>query len=62
MVEEHRAIVAALTQLADTAKAEKRMEYVHFAEKLILHARTEEAVLYPVTIMVGEYVKLKLHK
>jgi hypothetical protein len=46
----------------EAAQDEKQPEYVHFAEKLILHAQTEEEVLYPATIMLGEYVKLKLHQ
>jgi hypothetical protein len=62
MLEEHKAIVAALKNLAAAAQEEKQMEYVHFSEKLIAHAQTEEEVLYPVTIMIGEYLKLKLHK
>ena len=62
MLKEHKAIVAALENLAAVAKAEKQMEYVRFTEKLILHARTEEEVLYPTTILIGEYVKLKLNK
>lgn len=62
MLEEHKTIVAALKNLAEVAKAEKQMEYVHFTEKLILHARTEEEVLYPATILIGEYVKLTLNK
>lgn len=62
MLAEHRAIVAALEKLADVAKNEKKMEYAHLAEKLILHARTEEEVLYPSSILIGEYLKLKLNK
>lgn len=60
MVQEHREIVNALRNLSETAKKEKKMQYVHFAEKLILHARTEEEVLYPASILVGEYLRLKL--
>jgi len=37
------------------------MEYVEFAENLKLHAKTEEEVMYPAAILVGEYLKLKLH-
>ncbi len=62
MLEEHKAIVAALKKLSDVAKREKKIEYVHFAEKLIAHAKTEEEVLYPTAILIGEYVKLKLGK
>ncbi len=62
MVEEHKAIVAALKTLSDVAKKENKMEYAHFAEKLILHAQTEEEVSYPTAILIGEYLKLKLNK
>ena len=60
MVEEHRAIVEALGILTDAAKKEKKMEYVHFAEKLTLHAKTEEEVLYPAALLIGEYIKTKI--
>lgn len=59
MLNEHKAIVSALKNLIDAAKKEKKIEYGQFADKLILHARTEEEVLYPASILVGEYLKLK---
>ena len=62
MLKEHKGIVGALKRLAAIAKKEKKMEYVRFAEKLMLHAKTEEEVLYPASILVGEYLKLKLKK
>ena len=60
MLEEHRAIVGALEGLISAAEAEGSPEYARFAEKLILHARTEEEVSYPTAILIGEYLKLKL--
>lgn len=60
MLAEHKSIVAALTKLSDTARREKKLEYVAFAEKLILHAQTEEDVSYPTAILIGQYVKSKL--
>jgi len=36
------------------------MEYAEFAEALMLHAKTEEEVLYPASILIGEYVREKL--
>ena len=62
MLGEHKAIVAALKDLSYAAKKEKKMEYTYFAEKLMLHVQTEEEVLYPAAILVGEYLKLKLGK
>jgi len=60
MLEEHKAIVAALDQLIEAAKKENKMEYANFAEKLKLHAKTEEELFYPTSLLIGEYIKLKL--
>ncbi len=60
MLEEHKKIVALLGKLVAAAQEEKKPQYAHFAEKLQLHAKTEEEVLYPASILIGEYVKLLL--
>ena len=57
MLAEHRAIVEALDQLTKAGHEEAMPEAVRFAEKLKLHAATEEEVLYPAAILVGEVVK-----
>ena len=62
MLEEHKSIVAALEKLKAAAKQEKKPEVARFAEKLVLHALTEEQVSYPTAILIGEYLKLKLGK
>ena len=62
MLEEHKAIVAALSHLVEVGKQEHTLDYAHFAEKLILHAQTEEEVLYPTATMIGEYLKLMLKR
>ncbi len=59
MLHEHRGIVIELHKLMDAATVEKRSEYVDLAERLILHAKTEEDVLYPAAVLVGEYLKLR---
>lgn len=59
MLEEHKQIVGALENLIYAAKEENKSEYIHFAKKLKLHAQTEEEVLYPAAILVGQYLKLK---
>ena len=46
----------ALERLAEVARSERRPEYARPAERVLLHARTEEAVLYPAAILVGEVV------
>ena len=62
MLKEHKQIVAASRKLVATAKRENKLEYVMFADKLILHAQTEEAVYYPASLLIGRYLKLKLKK
>lgn len=59
MLEEHKAIVDALEKLAEAARKEGKREYVDFSRDLTLHAQTEEEVLYPAAILIGEYLKLK---
>jgi hypothetical protein len=61
MLKEHEDIVVALDALAKAAQQENKPLVLHFAEKLKLHAKTEEEVLYPAAILVGEYIKLKLN-
>ena len=53
MLREHKAVVTALKRLTAAAKREKKSVHARFAEKLMLHAKTEE-VLYPAAILVGE--------
>lgn len=60
MLREHKAVVAALKKLMTAAKREKKPTHARFAEKLMLHAKTEEEVLYPAAILIGEYLKLRL--
>ena len=60
MLAEHQIIVAALHQLVAAARQEDRPEFIHFAERLTLHAQTEEQVSYPTTILIGKYLKLAL--
>ena len=60
MLEEHRAIVGALVELASAATDEGQPEWAEFAGELRLHAQMEEEVLYPAAILVGEYVKSQL--
>jgi hypothetical protein len=62
MLKEHEEIVSALKKLVVEAKKEKKLEYVRFADKLILHAQTEEEVYYPASLLIGKYLKLKLKK
>jgi hypothetical protein len=60
MLEEHRSIVVALKTLIEAAQKENKPAYIQFANKLMLHAQTEEEVTYPTAILIGEYLKLRL--
>ena len=60
MLREHQAVVTALAELTAAAKKEKLVEQARFAKKLMVHAQTEEEVLYPGAILIGEYLKLRL--
>ena len=62
MLDEHKLIVEALQNLLRAATKEQHGGYARFAQKLILHAQMEEEVLYPASILVGEYLKWKLGK
>ena len=60
MLEEHARIKAALADLERVAREQNEPGIAEFARSLELHARTEEEVLYPAAVILGEYLKLKL--
>jgi len=62
MLKEHEAIVGALQELARAGKQENKPQAEQFAEMLTQHAKTEEEILYPTAILVGEYIKLRRNK
>ena len=60
MLAEHQAIVAALGTLRDAAAGAGRDDIVAFAEALVEHARTEEEVMYPAAVLVGQLVRQRV--
>jgi hypothetical protein len=62
MLEEHEMIVAALADLLVAARAERHEEVARFAQDLMHHAESEEQILYPTTVLIGEYLKVVLAK
>lgn len=60
MLAEHKAIVTALNHLREAAARASRTEIVAFAEALVEHARTEEDVMYPAAVLVGQVVRQQL--
>lgn len=61
MLEEHEAIRAAVKKLHSAARAEEATRYEQLAEQLALHAQTEEEVLYPAAILVGDIIRARSH-
>jgi hypothetical protein len=60
MLAEHRGIVEALNKLREAAERAGRDDIVAFAEALVEHARTEEEVMYPAAVLVGQVVRQRL--
>jgi hypothetical protein len=60
MLAEHAQIVHALDGLRAAAREAKQPQHERFAEALVLHAQTEELVLYPAAILVGRHVARSL--
>jgi hemerythrin superfamily protein len=62
MLAEHKMIVEALRGLMQAAQEEGHTGYARYARKMIVHAQMEEEILYPASILVGEYLRGKLEK
>jgi hypothetical protein len=60
MLEEHQRIRAATERLRLAAREQKLAEHERFAEELALHAQTEEEVLYPAAVLVGDIIRARL--
>lgn len=59
MLEEHKAIRAAVENLRAAARAASERETERLADALSLHALTEEEVLYPAAIVVGDALRTR---
>jgi hemerythrin HHE cation binding domain-containing protein len=62
MLEEHKRIRAATEKLRAVAREEKAPAQEQFAERLAAHARTEEEILYPAAILVGDIIRARMEK
>jgi hypothetical protein len=60
MLEEHRKIRAAVDKLRVAARADHATKYEQLAEQLALHAQTEEEVLYPAAVLVGDIIRTRM--
>jgi hypothetical protein len=59
MLREHVAIRAATQRLAREARAEGQSAVARLTDELALHALSEEEVLYPAAILVGDLVRAR---
>lgn len=59
MLQEHTHIRAAVGKLRDAARAEQSTRFEKLAEQLALHAQTEEEVLYPAAVLVGDVIRAR---
>ena len=62
MLEEHTRIKAAVAKLREAAKVEKVSQVERLADDLAHHALSEEEVLYPAAIVVGDLVRAQLKR
>lgn len=60
MLQEHTQIRAATEKLRTAAQKEKASVYEQFAEDLAAHAQSEEEVLYPAAILVGDVIRARM--
>lgn len=60
MLDEHKRIKSALADFRAAAERSQQPDLARFADALVLHARTEEEVLYPAAVVLAEYLKLRL--
>jgi hypothetical protein len=60
MLKEHEEIVQALEKLIAEARKERKVECLLFADRLTQHAKTEEEIYYPASILIGRYLRLRL--
>jgi hypothetical protein len=60
LLAEQRVIAAALEELMAAAENEGHAELVEFAERLMLHEEIERQVSYPMAILIGKYLQLRL--
>ena len=59
MLEEHGRIRSAVAALRTAAHAAGAAEARRFADELALHARTEEEVLYPAALLMGDVLRAR---
>lgn len=57
---EHATILSAIKRFVAAARKEGKSKHVRFAERLLLRVWLDESVFTPLTILMGEYLELRL--
>jgi hypothetical protein len=60
MSAEHQLIKAYLNELVQAAAKDNHPEVIEFEKEVHKHAITEEEVLFPAALLIGEYLELKI--
>lgn len=60
MLQEHQRIRAAVDKLRSVARQEHASGQVELADELAAHAKSEEEVLYPAAILVGDLIRARM--
>ncbi|HEX6599855.1 MAG TPA: hemerythrin domain-containing protein [Gemmatimonadaceae bacterium] len=60
MLREHQAIHAATVHLEEVARARRNLPAQRVAEQLLLHAQSEEQMMYPAALLVGDFVRAQV--
>jgi hypothetical protein len=60
MLAEHKTIRAATLRLSEAARAAGNTRVAQLADKLKLHAQSEEEMFYPAAVLVGDLVRAKV--
>lgn len=60
MLDEHRAIRAATLRMRAVARVRRNVAVAQLADKLALHAQSEEEIFYPAAMLVGDLVRSHL--
>ncbi len=59
LVQEHRALYEANKRLLDAANREHKLQYLDLTDRVWVHMRLEEEVLFPTVVLVGRYLKMQ---
>jgi hypothetical protein len=57
MLREHQTIHAATVHLQQVARERRNLPAQRVAEQLLLHAQSEEQMMYPAALLVGDFVR-----